>query len=707
MIDRWPLGKLRALSRRGFIAGVAAAPLATSGPAVAAPAQSTTAPTLFVNLSQEAVPSGQSAVETSGYGREGLGAAHYIHDPAVDAAYLRANPRTSFRGPDGRGFRLDMERVTPFMVGAIGDGVVDDAAALQAFADYTTTHAVRVADASGRFGVSRTIVWGAASGGPASHLYRGAMSLLALRAMDEVLVFRNMTGARWLGEIEVIGTGSLAYASRTCGVGVVFDNCGRMSFAGGVKARRFHFAGVSAHKGNNNLLDLGNSAFTDIGSGHKHGKKNYGLSGTWSAPANSGGAGSAAQRTAIRVDAVFPASIERYGKIGNAPIQVRINNYLYFVYAIDRAAGTVSIYPWLDPAAGTSGTFEWVLGAGLYLYGGDTNVVRFERADCKRCGRGLAASSLYAPTADRLVTQVTGTALLFGRQPAGAVLGGHIRGAYFESNREDICALSRQGENFFNRIGSAYGLNFAKCLATGDPRGADGQIAGGEFKGLPIPHRGRVIGYEKDNRLGPQSSTLAFEADDSRTLVYRRDSATVDIAPLDRNLHRLMGYSGGRLLFESPGSGDGTPGGRFIFKAPKGGTVNGAPEVSFTNFSGPALFSIEIADPRKEVWTVHLVAGARRESSGLVVTRDADLALGVSSKTTQVYEGELTAPRTVTLPPPGVEGRRFRVVRRAPGEPLLQINDQSGQPLKTLSAEQWCEIEDDGSGFRLVASGLL
>lgn len=702
------LDKLRPLSRRGFIAGAAAAPLAVGGPAAAAPSsQAASAPDLFLNASRLPLPPSQSEFASSGYSREGLGAARYIHDPALDAAFVTANPRTSFQASDGRIFRIEQERVTPFMLGAIGDGVTDDSDALQAFADFTTTSPIRMADASGRFGVSRTLVWGREKGEPATRLYRGVMALRALGPIDEVLVFRNMTGARWLGEVDVTGTGGLAYASRTCGVGVVFDNCGRMSFAGGVRARRFHFAGVSAHRGNNNLLDIGNSSFTDVGSGHRQGKRNFSLAGRWAAPSNSGGAGSAAQRTTIRVDTIFPEGIERYGRIGNAPIQVRINKYLYFVYSVDRVAGTATIYPWLDPTAGSEGSFEWVLGAGLYLYGGDTNVIRFERADCRRCGRGLAASSLYAPTADRLVTQVTGTALLFGRQPAGAVLGGHIRGVYFESNREDICVLSRQGDSFFNRIGSAYGLNFAKCHAIGDPRGKDGQIAGGEFKALPIPYRGRVIEYEKDNRLSAQSSVLAFEAAESRTHVYRRDGWTVNIAPLNRDLHRLKGYSGGRLLFESPEGANGTPAGTFIFNAPNGGTVNGGPSASFAGFAGPALFSIEIADPRNEAWTVRLIAGGGQKGGGVAVTQDTDLVLTASSKDTQIYEGELTMPRTVTLPASGREGRRFRFARSAQGTPSLEIIDTDGKRLKSLSAGQWCELEDDGSAFRIVGSGNL
>lgn len=61
----------------------------------------------FVQMAGAGVPGSQSRVETVGYHQEGVGSAVYIHDSAVDAAYVAARPYSSFLAADGRGFRLD------------------------------------------------------------------------------------------------------------------------------------------------------------------------------------------------------------------------------------------------------------------------------------------------------------------------------------------------------------------------------------------------------------------------------------------------------------------------------------------------------------------------------------------------------------------------------------------------------------------------
>ena len=74
--------------------------------------------------------------DTVGYSAAGKGSARYVFSAAVNAAFVVANPRSSFLAAGGRGFRLDRERsICPQMVGAIGDGVADDLTPLQAWLD--------------------------------------------------------------------------------------------------------------------------------------------------------------------------------------------------------------------------------------------------------------------------------------------------------------------------------------------------------------------------------------------------------------------------------------------------------------------------------------------------------------------------------------------------------------------------------------------
>jgi hypothetical protein len=80
------------------------------------------------------IPVGTDAVRTSGYYAvsPGKGIADYAYDATVDAAYVTANPRTSFRTANGRGFKLTGARVNPLQTGAVGDNVADDNPAIVA-----------------------------------------------------------------------------------------------------------------------------------------------------------------------------------------------------------------------------------------------------------------------------------------------------------------------------------------------------------------------------------------------------------------------------------------------------------------------------------------------------------------------------------------------------------------------------------------------
>lgn len=91
---------------------------------------------LFTNASLFEIPAGVNTVQTSGHGVQGKGHALYVYDAAVDAAYVTANPRSSFRSlgtvsNPSRGFRIaDDQDITPQMLGA--DGTTDDSPAFAA-----------------------------------------------------------------------------------------------------------------------------------------------------------------------------------------------------------------------------------------------------------------------------------------------------------------------------------------------------------------------------------------------------------------------------------------------------------------------------------------------------------------------------------------------------------------------------------------------
>jgi len=95
------------------------------------------------------IPAGTNRVRSSGHTEDGWGDANYAHNilafPVQDAAYVAANPTSSFLALDGRAFVLAEVTRTPAMFGCIGfkrglDTDLtcnDDGPALQKFFDYS------------------------------------------------------------------------------------------------------------------------------------------------------------------------------------------------------------------------------------------------------------------------------------------------------------------------------------------------------------------------------------------------------------------------------------------------------------------------------------------------------------------------------------------------------------------------------------------
>ena len=122
---------------------------------------------LFTGMALLSVPGGTDLVRTAGFHAAGTGAAEYVADPAVDAAYVAANPRIAFRTANGRGFRLSPQGpVAAEHFGAQGYGSSAAAAAgvasgdaLQAMASFAGPARVAI-DCAGRwYKVDRTISW--------------------------------------------------------------------------------------------------------------------------------------------------------------------------------------------------------------------------------------------------------------------------------------------------------------------------------------------------------------------------------------------------------------------------------------------------------------------------------------------------------------------------------------------------------------------
>lgn len=550
------------------------------------------------------VASTVTQVRTPGYSTAGKGSALYYYDATVDSAYVTANPRTSFLAADGRGFRLSLERVTPFMFGALG-GATDDNVALQAFFDFVSATEVGVADVGGEFSSSVGLVFGRLTV-PLTLMFTGRFGLTMTGTGTHAFTIKDWVAGEW-DYLRVLGTGSTnTFSTRTWVTGLFLDNTSRCTFRF-VHNSRFAFAGIAACNNNNTLNHFGMVKTTDCGSGARSGADptatKYGLTATWSNPVNSGSSGSVTQQTVMNVDVQPPSYLTsgEFGALGDSAYMIRLTNTdgtkrVYWIKAADPNAGTITVFPWVDANA-VPGVVDYVFGGGLYTRGNDSNIMSFDMIDATRCGIGLAATSLYGPTGRRVVTQFCGIAIALGRAPSGAILGTKIDGAYFESNRENIIYICRPGESTYNSIDSEYALDLSKCYTIGSPRVTDNSISTTwlGFERFRLSYKGRSYSLEKRPYGGDYgSSTGALINRPDQQIPLTGNSVSITLS-LDLDIHRMMGYDTARVIIVGSGTG-GAPTGTITFPVPAsdvnpGFTVNGGSSaVTFTGFTGPAEF---------------------------------------------------------------------------------------------------------------------
>lgn len=543
-----------------------------------------------------AIAAGTTVIQTTGYSVQGRGEAFYLYDAAVDGTYVTANPRTSFLALDGRGFKLRPVDVNALMFGAVGDGIIDDHVALQAFFDFCAATACNTANVDGAFSSSVALNYGSVSQVPVTFDFRGRFVLALTGSGTRALTFKSWNTGYWQS-LRIIGTGSTGtYSSKTWQVGVYFDDSSRNRF-GDVYCQYFSFAAVAACANNNTANDYGMLKALDCGSGARSGATMYGATTSWSNPVNAGTSGSTAQSTTINVSAQPPAYIGTgdYGAVGDSQYLIRITDIdgstrLHYINSLDANAGTATVFPWISNTA-VPGTADYVFGGALYLRGSDSNVATADMVDATRCGVALAATSLYAPTIKRVITQLCGSAIAFGRTPGGSTLGGKIDGAYFENNVEDIVLVCRPGTNAYNSVDSTYALTLAKCYSVGNARQTDNTFSSA-FDGF-LRHRlsvaGRITQWEK--RSGGVFSGVAFELNRPDMVAPVASNApTITFSPLDLDLHRLFGYDTARVIVVGTGT-NGAPTGTCTFPCPAGWTINGSSsDATFSGFDGPAEF---------------------------------------------------------------------------------------------------------------------
>lgn len=536
--------------------------------------------------------------------------------------------------------------VKPQFFGCVGDGVTDDTVAFQEFCDWVfAEEREQVADFTGSFGISSQVLIGPDTETSIRYKLRGTPQFTALSAVFECVRLRNLLQNFWLGSIEVAGTGSTDFASRTCGVGIALENCGNMVVTGGLFAKDFWLAGVATPVSNNDGFCAEQITTMDCGSG----AVGSSLSGNYSNPVFNGVYGPNQEQT-IDIDTFPDSQFDSYcGDVGFKQVFAVIDGFPYYVLEFDRPNGKITVFPKLATTTPTSGSFDWIFGGGLMLAGSNANIFHIGKAKLFRCGIGWGQNAQIGSRIDNCtVNGGCGIGICIGRNIAPQLYGMSSGLTYFEANRFDIISLlGGSSFNAFN-IGGSHNLDVEKCLNIAGFRNASDVLTGSSFPGTgpsdnaaELNVGGRTLTSHKANIDNPPGTNETFRQHrrPPNTYTYLRDSQTVTLSVVSTGYNRLFGYTGAQYLYVGTGA-NGAPTGTFTFVPPAGGTINGGAvdaTAAFSGFSGPVLFSINHTDKAQLTWVVRPISGQRR--AGSATYNPPSIAAAASATTTITVTG--------------------------------------------------------------------
>lgn len=485
--------------------------------------------------------------------------------------------------------KLKKDSVSVWDFGVTGDGVADDTAALQAFFSHIAANDVGTAYCSGNFRVSSGLTLG--TGTVLTKHIVGDLTITATAPIETLLEIDGFGAGVWNGNLDLIGTGSVSYASRTCGTGLLITRCGRAVFDR-ISATAFNRFGVHVTSdagvgGNTTLVNLGNVVLRDCGTGYPTGSN---LTSSWSNPVQSGSSGSPSQRVVIDVTTLPPDRTD--------PICVFINGEAYYVYSVDRVNSKLTLFPWIDNTL-SSGTLEYVTGAGVYVVGSDAGIVNLDMVDATRCSVGLWTDALYGVIAKRVVTQFCLAAFAVGGDPSDAAVTFTLNGFYCEANSCDILRITRA--DIGGTILGEYAFNPSKFRFTTEARLSSNAYNNtyNNLSSILFALQGSAKSCKRlNNSRREGASSLAayicnnssFAGQDDFT-VFSRNSWTVNIVAPETGINTLFGDQARTYSFIGTGN-NGAPTGTFTFNPPSGYTVNGGASAAFTGFTGPAVFCV-------------------------------------------------------------------------------------------------------------------
>lgn len=423
---------------------------------------------LFTTLAAglTAIPAGTDVVRSSGYAAVGVGDAVYARHADVDAAYVAANPLTSFMSVGvaaNLGFRLISSWVTPWIFGAVGDystdrvfsgdvstwGVVDNRAAAQALIDYVEAQDRKVVgDLRGNWGILDHDADGIGliinQPRDNGQIYIGG-TFIAMEAMDTMIYVTNFRNSQMWGTLGLLGTdvsGNMEerapYADRLAKDGLVIENANRSIFHE-VKTGNTLRHGIRDNPdgpGNNIHLTI-QKIFGSANGSWPFWAAQFAPAKTFTTRVDAGDDGNPNQ-TSVLSGISSTADFEVESFAWSTALEKRF-------YIKSKTATSLTVYPWPDHSL-TSGELIPMHGSALSLTNNDNTGFIVHQLDAFYAGSAAATlSGLYGPQVLDLQAQfcsapfVVGQAKQTGSDICRGVL---INRLHDEANEQGIIQVS-------------------------------------------------------------------------------------------------------------------------------------------------------------------------------------------------------------------------------------------------------------------------
>lgn len=515
----------------------------------------------------------------------------------------------------------------------------DCARPLQAFFDFICLNELGTAYCNGYFYTSKAILFGRGTNGLTKNIV-GSFKLQALNAIDILFTVDCGQDIVWNGSIHVIGTGSVAYSSRTCRIGISMGTyttiASRCKFLK-LYAQRFYEYGVHAPQ-MASLSDWGFIRCYDCGSGYI--TSNYSLKTNYTFVESTGSFYSTGQRSVISVSTLPPELLE----IGRDPVLLLNGTSAYYVYDIDRVNNKLSVFPFLSEADKAGGEFRYSFGGGVGISGGDSSVVGIDCIDAVRCSRAYVNTALYSANVGRIITQYVGIAVVLGQNPSAAHLGGNIGHLYCENNEYNIARITRAAMNVTIGAGTAFDLSksiFLGAFRTSlDTLGSFNNLAGFSiFDGT----NGHL-----EYRDVPITSNLDISKGGVHDIVYYSNTLSITLVEPQKALTDLFNRTHRRFVVYGSGI-NGTPTATtFQVDSASTMTINSSAIKSVTfnavAQNGASIFDVyayKLTDGSTRFFITHSNSGKTVQLSATTTYDPPSLAAGATQTTTVTLTGAI------------------------------------------------------------------